>query len=401
MKEVGCHMSNVIFDEAYFDAGVSRVNTDSEKWDGMIEEHGDPDMLPMWVADMDFPSPPAIRDALQKVLERDTWGYTISGEADTRALCGYWARRHGVRIDPGEVLMSPCVVTGLRLAVRALTQPGDGVLINPPVYGPFFASIRGNGRRIVESPLVQDQDGRFAMDIADMERRLASREAKAVMLCSPHNPCGRAWSREELAAVVALCRKYGVPLVCDEIHADFVFEPARHHSVLDIEGAEELAVMLCAASKTFNIAGLQQSAIVCRNKTMRDAIEKEMNAAGVKSGNAFALAATRAAYTSCDAWIDGLKAYLAGNRDAVVKYVRENMPRVRVAPLEATYLMWLDCRALALEQEELMRRILAAHVKVNDGLFFGEKGRGFVRLNIGCPRAQLMEALERLKTVLG
>lgn len=387
-------------DKAFFDAGVSRIGTDCEKWDGMIEAAHDPDMIPMWVADMDFRSAPAIEEALAGVLAWGTWGYTIAGERDAQALCDYWVRRHGMHFDTKDVLMSPCVVTGLRVAVRALTQPGDGVLINPPVYGPFFASIRDNGRRIVESPLVQGKDGRFGMNLADMEGKLASREAKAVMICSPHNPCGRAWSEEELSAVVSLCVKYGVPLICDEIHADFVYEPDRHHCILGIEGAADIAVMLCAASKTFNVAGLQQSSIVCKNEKMRNALDHEMNAGGVRSGNAFALAATRAAYTACDEWLDALKAYLADNRDFVMRYAAENMPEIRVTPLDATYLMWLDCRALGLEQQELLDRIAAAHVKVNDGLFFGEMGRGFIRLNIGCPRAQLERALERLKTVL-
>ena len=389
------------FDTAYFDAGIRRVGTECEKWDGMIAETGDETMIPMWVADMDFPSPPAIRDALAGVLARGTWGYTISGDADRQALCDYWARRHSVTIERESVLLSPCVVTGLKLALRVVTKPGDGVLINPPVYGPFFMSIRSNGRKVVESPLVRDGDGRYTMDLADMEGKLASGEAKAVMLCSPHNPCGRAWSEEELTAVVALCRRYGAPIVCDEIHADFVYAPNTHHSILTIPGAREIAVMLCAASKTFNVAGLEQSAIVCDNEDVRQAIVRDMNAAGIKAGNAFALAATRAAYTGCDAWLDGLIAYLAGSRDMVAAFVAERMPRVHLTPLEATYLMWLDCRELGLPQDELLERIRAAHVKVNGGLFFGEQGRGFIRLNIGCPRSQIREALERLATVLG
>ena len=389
------------FDTAYFDAGIRRVGTECEKWDGMIAETGDETMIPMWVADMDFPSPPAIRDALAGVLARGTWGYTISGDADRQALCDYWARRHGVTIERESVLLSPCVVTGLKLALRAVTKPGDGVLINPPVYGPFFMSIRANGRKVVESPLVRDGDGRYTMDLPDMEDKLASGEAKAVMLCSPHNPCGRAWSKEELTAVVALCRRYGTPSVCDEIHADFVYAPNTHHSILTIPGAREIAVMLCAASKTFNVAGLEQSAIVCCNEAVRKVIAEDMAASGVKAGNAFALAATRAAYTGCDAWLDGLMDYLAGSRDMVAAFVAERMPRVRLTPLEATYLMWLDCRALGLTQDELLARIRAAHVKVNDGLFFGEQGRGFIRLNIGCPRSQIQEALTRLATVLG
>ena len=389
------------FDTAYFDAGIRRRGTECEKWDGMIAETGDETMIPMWVADMDFPSPPAIRDALADVLARGTWGYTISGDADRQALCDYWARRHGVTIAKESVLLSPCVVTGLKLALRAVTKPGDGVLINPPVYGPFFMSIRSNGRKVVESPLVCGEDGRYTMDLADMEGKLASGEAKAVMLCSPHNPCGRAWSEEELTAVVALCRRYGAPIVCDEIHADFVYAPNTHHSILTIPGAREIAVMLCAASKTFNVAGLEQSAIVCCNEAVRKAIAEDMAASGVKAGNAFALAATRAAYTGCDAWLDGLMDYLAGSRDMVAAFVAERMPRVRLTPLEATYLMWLDCSALGFTQDELLARIRAAHVKVNDGLFFGEQGRGFIRLNIGCPRSQILEALERLATVLG
>ena len=389
------------FDKTYFDAGIRRVGTECEKWDGMIAETGDADMIPMWVADMDFPSPPAVREALASVLARGTWGYTISGQADSEALCAYWKRRRGTVIDPASVTLSPCVVTGLKLALRAVTEPGDGVLINPPVYGPFFMSVKANGRRVVESPLVADEAGRYTMNLPEMEEKLASGEAKAVMLCSPHNPVGRAWSREELTAVVDLCRRYHAGLICDEIHADFVYAPGSHVSILEIDGAREFAVMLCAASKTFNVAGLELSAIVCENEATRAAIRADMDASGVKAGNCFALAATRAAYTGCDEWLDGLMAYLAGSRDMVCDYVAANMPKVRVSPLEATYLMWLDCRALGLAQEELLSRIAGAHVKVNDGLFFGEQGRGFIRLNIGCPRSQIMAALERLKTVLG
>lgn len=389
------------FDSAFFDRGVKRVGTECEKWDGMIAEHGDEQMIPMWVADMDFESAPAIREAVQTVVDWGTWGYTISGEADAKALCAYWARRHGVSIEPDEVIMSPCVITGMKMALRTVTRPGDGVLINTPVYGPFYASVRDNGRRVVESPLVQDEDGRWNMNSAQMEEKLASGEAKAVMLCSPHNPCGRAWTREELENVAAMCRRYGAPLIVDEIHADFVYAPCEHHSIMSIENAKDFAIMLCAASKTFNVAGLQQSAIVCKDEKKRSAISKEMNACGVRSGNAFALAATRAAYTSCDAWLDGLKAYLADNRDCVYAYVKAHMPKVKVTPLDATYLMWLDCRALGVEQDELMRRLLAAHVKVTDGSVFGELGRGFLRLNIGCPKAQLLKALEAMKTVLG
>lgn len=387
------------FDAAYFDAGIDRIGTRCEKWDGMIAADGNPDMIPMWVADMDFPSPPAVRQALERVAAQGTWGYTISDAEDAKPLCAYWARRHGVHIAPEETIMSPGVVAGLKLCVRALTKPGDGVLINTPVYGPFYASIRENGRTVVESPLAQDAQGVWRMNPADIEAKLASGEAKAVMLCSPHNPCGRAWSRAELEQVAALCARYDVPLIVDEIHADFVFAPLAHCSILGVPGGER-AVMLCAASKTFNVAGLQQSTIVCRDPQVRKAICREMHASGVECGNVFALAGTRAAYTDCDAWLDGLKAYLAENRDFACAYIAEHMPGIGVTPLQATYLMWLDCRSLGLSQEALLGRIREAGVRVNDGLFFGERGRGFIRLNIACPRAQLAAALGRMAKAL-
>lgn len=390
----------MVFDKAYFDAGVKRTGTNSYKWDGMIATHGDADMVPMWVADMDFPSPPAVKEALRKVLEQDTWGYTMNGEQDAKALCGFWARRHGVTITPEDVIMSPCVVTGLRVATRVLTKPGEGVLVNPPVYGPFYTAPQLNGRKLVLSPLHQDENGVWQMDFEDVRSKLASGEAKAIILCSPHNPCGRVWSADELKTIVDMCREYGAKMIVDEIHSDFVFAPARHTSIMSVPGAEDIAVMLCAASKTFNVAGLQQSSIVCRNADIRKAIKDEMEAAGVTCGNAFALAATRACYTESDEWLDGMLAYVKANYDFTVDYIARHMPRIKVTPMDATYLMWLDCRALAIPQEELMKRIHAAHVKVNDGQMFGELGRGFIRLNIGCPRAQLERALENLKPVL-
>ena len=387
------------FDGAYFDAGVVREGTNCVKWDDMRRETGDPDMIPMWVADMDFESPPAVQEALRRVAGQGTWGYMHPHREDAEALAAFWARRHGVSVDPDWVLTSPCVVAGMHVAIRALTRPGEGVLIFPPVYGPFAASVRECGRTLVESPLFQDAEGVWRMDLADAEAKLATGTVGAVLFCSPHNPCGRCWTAEELTALAALCGRFGVRLISDEIHADFVFAPAKHTCMLNVPGGED-AVLLAAASKTFNIAGLQQSAIVCRDRETREALAREMTACGVTSGNAFALAATRAAYAEGDAWLDGLIRYLAENRETVCTFAAERWPRIRVTPLQATYLMWLDCRALCLPQEELLRRIEAAHVRVNDGLFFGELGRGFVRLNIGCPRAQLLEALNRLTAAL-
>ena len=389
-----------VFDKMYFDQGIERRGTNCIKWDLMLRETGDEDMTPMWVADMDFSSPPAIRQALEKAAAQGTWGYTFSGEEDREALTGYWKRWHQVDLRPEWIQLSPCVVTGLRVCVQALTHPGDGVLIFTPVYGPFFDAVRESGRNLVES-LLTEKDGLLRMDLEEVKGHLSAGHAKLVMICNPHNPCGRAWDRQELEELLSLCRQFDVPLVSDEIHADFVFAPSRHESVLGLAQEGDRVVMLCAASKTFNVAGLLLSAICCPDAKLRESISSTMRRNGCVSGNIFALAATRAAYTQCDAWLTGLRAYLMGNRDLVMEYARDHWPRIQITPLQATYLMWLDCRALELSQEDLMARLLQHHVKLNDGLFFGEAGRGFVRMNIACPRAQLQTALEKMTAVLG
>ena len=385
------------FDAAYFDRGIERRGTNAVKWDGMYRQHGDKDMIPMWVADMDFPSPPAIQAAVARVAAQGTWGYTLVTEEDAKALCGFWKRRHNVEIETDQVLMSPCVVTGMRISVQALTMPGDGVLINPPVYGPFYQAVRESGRQVIESPMILEE-GRYHLNFTDMEEKLASHAASAILFCSPHNPCGRVWTEAEMSELLALSRKYGTPLICDEIHAEFVYAPARHVSILELADPMDAVVMLCAASKTFNVAGLQQSAMVSRNPQIRRRLATCRDRAGVVTGNPFSLAATRAAYTDCDAWLDGLLQYLVENKDIVMEHAR-SWKQVRVLPLEATYLMWLDCRELGLSQEELLKALLDAHICVNDGRFFGPLGEGFVRLNIGCPRAQLRAALACLDKV--
>ncbi len=387
------------FDRAYFDAGVERRGTECVKWDSMAAETGDPEMIPMWVADMDFPSAPGIQAAIERVAAQGTWGYTRNGGEDSESLCSFWERRHGVRFAPENVLLSPCVVSGMRIAVQALTDPGDAVLIHTPVYGPFFDSVRLSGRRLVENPLVEEEQ-RWKIDFAGMEAAMKREQVKAVMLCSPHNPCGRAWTSDELQSILDLCRKYHALLISDEIHADFVYPPAVHTSILSLAGEEDAVVMLCAASKTFNIAGLQQSSMVSRNPAILERLKKHRDVTGITYGNPFALAATRAAYRDCDAWLDGLIRYLADNRELVMTHAAEKWPGVRVTKMEATYLMWLDCRALGMPQEKLLEALRSAHVYVTDGRFFGTIGDGFIRLNIGCPRAQVEAALHQMDLVL-
>ena len=383
------------FDKEYFDAGLYRVDTRCEKWDGARAEWGD--VLPMWVADMDFPSPPAVQEALLRRAAHPTYGYTCEMEDDWQAVCDFWQRRHGLHVTPTDVMLLPCVVTGIKLAILALTQPGDGVIIQSPVYGPFRFSVEATGRTLMDAPLVRREDGRYDMDLAAVEERL-KQGAKLMILCSPHNPVSRAWSREELTALVELLKRYHVPLASDEIHADFVYAPETFVPILSI--TRENVLSFCAASKTFNLAGLQQATCLCPDEGIRSALLAQKNRAGVTCGNVFALEGTRAAYNHGDAWLDGLMDYLAGNRDHLSALVKELLPRAVMTPMTATYLAWLDLRAYGLDDKTLMDRTAKAGVLFTGGDFFGEGGSGFLRVNIGCPRHHITEAIHRLARAL-
>jgi len=385
------------FTKEYFDEGIYRMGTRCEKWDDLRQEHG-PDILPLWVADMDFPSPPAVQQALLTRAAHGTYGYTEPQPDDYQALVDFWARRHGVHFSCEDVTMIPCVVTGIRTALLALTNPGDGVIIQSPVYGPFRFSVEGTGRRLMDAPLRRREDGGYDMDLAQVEAQLQA-GAKAMVLCNPHNPVSRLWKREELEALTALLARYGVPLISDEIHADFVYAPGTFLSCLDI--APGTVVTLCAASKTFNLAGLQQASMICRDAQVREKLRAQLDTAGVRSGNIFALEATRAAYQHGDAWLDGLMTYLDGNRRLLADLVREHLPQAVLTPMEATYLGWLDLRAYGYTSQELETLTHRAGVAFTGGTFFGkDAGEGFLRVNIGCPARYIEEGILRLKVAL-
>ncbi|MGN1369423.1 MAG: MalY/PatB family protein [Aristaeellaceae bacterium] len=384
------------FDEEYFDAGLYRVGTRCEKWDEARTEHGE-DVLPLWVADMDFPSPPAVQEAILRRAGHPTYGYTSELPDDFQALIDFWQRRHGLTVKAESLTHLPCVVTGIRCAILALTQPGDKVLIQSPVYGPFRMSVEVTGRTLADAPMLRDKQGRYSMDFDGIEQQFRD-GAKLMILCSPHNPASRAWTRDELTRLIDLMDKYNVPLVSDEIHADFVYAPNTFVPVLSI--TEKNVLSLCAASKTFNLAGLQQACCICPDEGIRAAFRTEMDKAGVRAGNIFALEATRAAYNEGDAWLDGLMAYLDGNRQHLAALVAEHLPKAVLTPMEATYLGWLDLRAYGFHEEELMQRTIAAGVQFTGGKFFGDNGDGFLRINIGCPRRYITEGILRLKKAL-
>ncbi len=381
------------YDKAFFDAGIDRRGTNSVKWSarGIMQEG----MVPLWVADMDFACAEPIRQALLDRAEHACYGYTFAAPEDALALAGFWERRHKTLFRPENALMLPTVVTGLRACVNTMTQPGDGVIIQTPVYGPFTASVRESGRVVLDAELIRDSAGRYRMNFEAIEQYL-KKGARLMILCNPHNPVGRAWDGEELRMLVMLLKRYKARLVSDEIHADFVHAPKAFVSVLSLPEAPEETVSLVSASKTFNIAGLHQATAVCRDADTLAMLGRYADRNGAQSGNIFALAATRAAYTHCDDWLDSLLAYLRGNQDALKELLGELLPHAVISPMEATYLAWVDIRPYDTPHCEIGNRCKKHGVALSDGQFFGHSaGEGFMRINYGCPRSQLMEGVQR------
>ena len=382
---------------SYLDLSVDRRGTNCEKWDMLGHYFGRDDLLAMWVADMDFRTVPQVRDALVERAGHAIYGYTDNSAEERDAEAGWLWRRHGLKVEIDWILYSPGVVDSIFFCVSSLTGPEDAVLIQTPVYGPFFRAAELYDRKLVTSPLIRGESG-WQMDFDDLEKKFAQ-GVRMMILCSPHNPVGRVWTREELQRLVGLAERYNVIIVSDEIHADFVFAPSVFTPALAL--GYDRTVSLAAASKTFNLAGLQQSVCLCPNAELREKLNAAVNATGVTTGNIFALTATRAAYQYGDEWLDGLIAYLAGNIREMEACTAELLPGAVLTPMEATYLAWLDLRAWGLSTEEIMKRCEKTGVAFTGGTFFSkELGDGFVRVNLGCPRRNIREAMKRLQAAL-
>ena len=381
---------------AFFDVGINRIGTDTEKWDWACDIYGP--VLPFWVADMDFKCPPGVTAALSNRAAHPSYGYTRVTDDDADALIGFWARRHGVTFGRDHIIMLPTVVTGLALCVKAMTHPGDGVVIQPPVYGPFYSVIKANNRTLLENPLIRDENGRWRMDL-DGLASLFQKGARLMFLCSPHNPVSRVWTADELNALADLCRLYGVALISDEIHADFVYAGHPFHSMLGMSGMRTAA--LFSASKTFNIAGLQQASLVSYDRELLDAVRHLKEECGVSSGNLFALTATRAAYTEGDEWLDGLIAYLTEGARVLTDALFSQLPLCRTAKIEGTYLAFLDLTAYGFSTAELMERTIRAGALFSEGTFFSPMfHNGWLRFNFACPHRLITEGVCRLKAAL-
>lgn len=380
-----------------FNRVIDRRNTESTKWDYTMRTFGREDVLPMWVADMDFPSPTEVEEAIRKRLDHGIFGYTEIPDSYKEAVMAWQKSRNGWKIEKEWLVHSPGVVTSFTIAVLAFTNPGDRVLIQPPVYPPFYAAIQNHGRSLVTNPLVLE-NGRYGVDFADLENKLGG-GVKMMILCSPHNPVGRVWTKEELSRVVELCRKYRVLLVSDEIHSDLVYRGYRHIPAASLVKGNAGQVITCISpTKTFNLAGLATSMVVIEDELLRQRFEKEMHSVGAGMSNVFGVVGGEAAFRYGHSWVDSLMGYLEENLKRTLSFIRDRIPEIKAVVPEGTYLVWLDCRELNMTPEQLREFFVRkAGVGLNGGETFGEEGKGFQRINIACPWELLEEGLCRIE----
>lgn len=381
-----------------FDRIIDRKNTFSLKYD-FARERGNPEqVLPFWVADMDFQVAPCVTEALEKQVRHGIFGYSEIKDDYFKALYRWFHTRFDWDVKKEWLIKTPGVVPAINLAIKALTRKGDAILIQPPVYYPFMTSIQNNGRRIVKSPLIR-RSGKYMMnDLDDIERKIAENEVKLAILCSPHNPVGRVWTQEELAQYSRICRRHQVRLIVDEIHCDFTFPGHRQTAFGTLSEEDAMNAVICTApSKTFNIAGLQISNIWIPNPRIRRAFQKELDTFGYDQLNVMGLVAAQAAYTGGQDWLEAVKTYIRENLDYTRRFLETHLPKIKLVEPEGTYLLWLDCRYYGVSDQELEAILLNdAHLWMDMGYLFGPEGSGYFRMNIACPRATLAQGLKQL-----
>lgn len=379
-----------------FDQTIDRRNTNCTKFDGMAAGFGRTDVLPMWIADMDFPVAEEITAAIRKRAEHPVYGYNTVPKGYYESFTAWLKKRHGWEAEAEWVCHTPGVLTALAATILTFTERGDKVLIQPPVYFPFSSTIETLGRQVLNNQLLYE-DGRFSIDFDDLEKK--AREAKLFVFCSPHNPAGRVWSREELERIEAICRENDLLVFSDEIHADIVYQPAKHILFTALsDWSRENCILAMAPSKTFNIAGLEASFITIPNREKRETFQHDLRyGLHVANCNTFGLAAAQAAYEHGEAWYQQLMGYLKGNLDYLDQALREKVPQVKLVHSEATYILFLDMRGLGLSPEALKEFMVNdVRAALNVGATFGPGGEGFMRINIGTQRANLEQFVERL-----
>ncbi len=382
-----------------FDTVINRRNTRSIKYDSAKSKGYPEDVLPLWVADMDFKTSSFVEDALIELSRHNIYGYseTYEGDGFFEAVAGWMEERHGFKVRPEWMVKTPGVCFAISVAVRALTSPGESVLIQQPVYYPFSSIVRHNGRKLISSDLRYDGEGHYDIDFEDFEKKIRENDVKLFILCSPHNPVGRIWTEEELFRMGEICRSYGVLVFSDEIHFDFTWK--RKHSVFQETDPsfKEFTITATAPSKTFNLAGLQQSNIFIPDEKIRKRFQKEYRITGAEELNIFGITAAEAAYRYGGVWYEAMCGYVKDNILFARDFIKENLPGVILSDTEGTYLLWLDFTGTKIPPEDLDRTIIQkAGLWLDDGALFGQSGLGFQRINAACPRSILKDALERL-----
>jgi cystathionine beta-lyase len=396
-----------------FDERINRNRTNSLKWD-FLSQHGrrtfwdetDPakherPVIPLWVADMDFPSPPEVVEAITARARQGIYGYAIPPPSYYEAVISWMRRRQGWEVQPEWICLTPGVVPALHLLVGTFVKPGEKVLVQPPVYYPFYRAIENNEAAVVPNPLVYE-DGRYRMDFADLEAKCADPDVKMAILCSPHNPVSRVWSWEELRRFGEICLANGVLVVSDEVHGDLIFGGVTFTPFAALgERLAGRAIVCTAPSKTFNLAGLQASNIIIADPDLRAAYQRTLRRNGLYTLNMFGILALEAAYAHGAAWLSRVMAYIEENYRYLEGFITQHLPQLRVVRPEGTYLVWVDCRGLGLDKDALEHLMLhKARLYLDEGYIFGPEGEGFERINIACPRSLLAEALERMREAI-
>ncbi len=371
---------------------------DPQRWLHTDRSFGEGRVLPMWVADMDFVCPEPVVQAVVSRAEKGIYGYSMPGDEFYKSVVNWMSRRHGWTVDPATITVSPGVVTALNVLVRAVTSKGDKVLIQPPVYYPFYTAIEGNGAQVLTSPLIY-RNGAYEMDFADLETKLRDPAVKMAILCSPHNPVGRVWTREELTRFGELCLARNVLVVSDEIHGDLIMRGSTFTPFATISPEFASRSVICTApSKTFNLAGLKTSCIMIPDAGQRAKFQAGLRSIGFVSPNTFGIVALQAAYDHGEPWLEQVLDYLTGNLQFLDEYLKRHIPQIELVKLEGTYLAWMDCHKLGLDPAGLKTLMQeTARVYMDEGTLFGPEGEGFERLNIACPRSVLVEALGRIR----
>ncbi|MFI8495325.1 MalY/PatB family protein [Peribacillus butanolivorans] len=385
--------------KSIFEEHINRENTGSVKWDknSLKSLYGREDVLPMWVADMDFPSPEGIQKALIERLNHPIFGYTVPSETVFTEIQSWLRDQHSWPITKEWISFSSGVVSAIGTTIQAFTNPGDKILVQSPVYTPFFDMVKNNDREVVNSPLIIEDD-RFKIDFTDFEDKLKS-GVKLFLFCSPHNPGGRVWTKDELLRIGELCVKYNVIIVSDEIHADLIHSTSRHYPIASLsEQLSDITVTLMAPSKTFNIAGIQASFLITSNEKLQKQLQKAQTKLAFHGLNILALTAMEAAYREGLPWLKDMIAYIEENIKVAEEFIAAEIPALHVMHPDASYLLWIDCRDLGLNDKEIKERLIhQGKLALEPGSKYGPGGQGFVRMNIGCSRSVLLDGLNRLK----